>query len=195
MRPTLHRLVAVALSALALVSCSTDAPTAVPHLQQSPPQEASQDLLGLSSLLGMNGLQRTRALAAPITVSKSIGTEGGTLAIPEAGVTVTVPRGALAASTKITMTARAGTLVAYDFAPHGITFAKPLVFSQKLSGTNATLLSAPLLRLGYYSDANLLTKTGGLVSELLGGVVNALSWTFTSNIPHFSGYMVSCGRR
>ena len=195
MRPTLHRLVAVALSALALVSCSTDAPTAVPHLQQSPPQEASQDLLGLSSLLGMNGLQRTRALAAPITVSKSIGTEGGTLAIPEAGVTVTVPRGALAASTKITMTARAGTLVAYDFAPHGITFAKPLVFSQKLIGTNATLLSAPLLRLGYYSDANLLTKTGGLVSELLGGVVNALSWTFTSEIPHFSGYMVSCGRR
>ena len=68
MRPTLHRLLAVALSALALVSCSTDAPTAVPHLQQSPPQEASQDLLGLSSLLGMNGLQRTRALAAPITV-------------------------------------------------------------------------------------------------------------------------------
>jgi len=52
-----------------------------------------------------------------------------------------------------------------------------------------------LLRLGYYSDANLLTKTGGLVSELLGGVVNALSWTFTSEIPHFSGYMVSCGRR
>ena len=195
MRPTLHRLVAIALSALALVSCSTDAPTAVPHLQQSPPQEASQDLLGLSSLLGMNGLQRTRALAAPITVSKSIGPEGGTLAIPEAGVTVTVPRGALAASTKITMTARAGTLVAYDFAPHGITFAKPLVFSQKLSGTNATLLSAPLLRLGYYSDSNLLTKTGGLVSELLGGVVNALSWTFTSTIPHFSGYMVSCGRR
>jgi ZU5 domain-containing protein len=195
MKPTLHRLVAIALSALALVSCSTDAPTAVPHLQQSPPQEASQDLLSLSSLLGVNGLQRTRALAAPITVAELIGPNGGTLTIPEAGVTVTVPRGALAASTKITMTARAGSLVAYDFAPHGITFAKPLVFSQKLSGTNATLLSAPLLRLGYYSDANLLTKSGGLVSELLGGVVNALSWTFTSKIPHFSGYMVSCGRR
>jgi hypothetical protein len=193
MRPT-HRLTAIVLGALALASCSTDAPTAIPHLQQSPPQEASQDLLGLSSLLGVNGLQRTKALAAPITVSKAIGSAGGTLAIPEAGVTVTVPQGALAATTTITMTARAGTLVAYDFAPHGITFAKPLVFSQKLSGTSATLLNAPLLQLGYYSDASLLTKTGGLVSELLGGVVNTLSWTFTSSIPHFSGYMVSCGR-
>jgi hypothetical protein len=195
MKPVLHRVAAIALSALTLVSCSTDLPTALPQLQQSPRKEASSDLLGLTSLLGMNGLQRTRALAVPITVSKAIGRDGGTLAIPEAGVTVTVPTGALSASTKITMTARAGTLVAYDFAPHGITFAKPLVFSQKLSGTNATLLSAPLLRLGYYEDASLLTKTGGVVSQLLGGVVNALSWTFTSSIPHFSGYMVSCGRR
>ena len=92
------------------------------------------------------------------------------------------------------MTARAGTLVAYDFAPHGITFAKPLVFSQQLRGTNATLLSAPFLGLGYYKDASLLTKTGGLVSELLGGAVNTLTWTFTSTIPHFSGYIVTCGR-
>jgi hypothetical protein len=196
MKPAFHRVAAIALSAMALVSCSTDAPTALPNLQQSPPQEASSDLLGgLTSLLGVNGLQRTKALALPITVSKTIGLDGGTLAIPEAGVTVTIPRGALATSTKITMTARAGTLVAYDFAPHGITFAKPLVFSQKLSGTNATLLSAPLLKLGYYADASLLTKTGGVVSQLLGGVVNTLSWTFTSTIPHFSGYMVSCGRR
>jgi hypothetical protein len=193
MKTTLRRLATIALSALAAVSCGTEHPT-LPQLQQSPPTEASSDLLGLTSLLGMNGLQRTKALAAPITVSKSIGSEGGTIAIPEAGVTVTVPRGALAKTTKITMTARAGTLVAYDFEPHGITFAKPLAFSQKLSGTNATLLSAPFLQLGYYQDASLLTKTGGIVSELLGGAVNTLSWTFTSQIGHFSGYMVSCGR-
>lgn len=193
MRPT-HRLAAIIFSAIALVSCSTDSPTAVPHLQQSPPQEASQDLLGLTSLLGVNGLQRTRALAVPITVSKVIGADGGTLTIPEAGVTVTVPRGALAATTNIVMTARAGTLVAYDFAPHGITFAKPLAFSQQLRGTNASLLTAPFLQLGYYKDASLLTKTGGLVSELLGGVVNLATWTFTGSIPHFSGYIVTCGR-
>jgi len=194
MKLTLRRLAALALGALALASCGGEHPT-LPQLQQSAPDAPAADLLGgVTSLVGMNGLQRTTPLAVPITVSKAIGADGGTLAIPEAGVTVTVPRGALAATTTITMTARAGTLVAYDFAPHGITFAKPLVFSQQLRGTNATLLSAPLLRLGYYEDASLLTRTGGLVSELLGGAVNTLTWTFTSTIPHFSGYIVTCGR-
>lgn len=194
MTPRLRRLALLALGAITLVSCGTEHPT-LPQLASSPPAAPAGDLLtGVTSLLDMNGLQRTTALAAPITVSKSIGPDGGTLAIPEAGVTVVVPRGALAATTKITMTARAGSLVAYDFAPHGIVFAKPLVFTQQLRGTNATLLNAPLLQLGYYEDASLLTKTGGLVSELLGGTVNTLTWTFTSSIPHFSGYMVSCGR-
>ena len=196
MRPThLRRLAALALGAITLASCGVEHPT-LPQLQQSSPDAPASDLLGaLTSLIGVNGLQRTTPLAAPITVTKAIGTEGGTLAIPQAGVTVTVPRGALTKTTTITMTARAGNLVAYDFAPHGVVFAKPLVFSQQLRGTNATLLSAPLLSLGYYEDASLLGKTGGLVSELLRGTVNTLSWTFTSSIPHFSGYIVTCGRR
>jgi len=199
MTPTMRRLAALVLGALTLASCGGEHPT-LPRLQQSPPEAPSSDLLGgltsgLTSLLGVNGLQRTTPLAAPITVTKAIGAEGGTLAIPQAGVTVTVPRGALATTTTITMTARAGSLVAYDFAPHGVVFAKPLVFSQQLRGTNATLISAPLLGLGYYEDPSLLGKTGGLVSQLLGGTVNTLSWTFTSTIPHFSGYIVTCGRR
>ena len=191
MRTQLRRLLVVALGAITLTSCGMDHPTAPPQLQPTAPDP----LLGtLTSLLSLDGLQRTRALPAPITVSKSIGIEGGTLAIPEAGVTVVVPRGALSRTTKITMTARAGTLVAYDFAPHGITFAKPLVFTQQLRGTNASLLSAPLLRLGYYSDPSLLGRTSAVVTDLLGGVVNTLSWSFTSKIPHFSGWVVTCGR-
>lgn len=195
MTPTLRRLAALVLGALTVVSCGVEPPT-LPQLQQSPPDAPASDLLGgLTSLIGVNGLQRTSPLAVPITVTKEIGVEGGTLSIPQAGVTVTVPRGALARTTTITMTARAGSLVAYDFAPHGVVFAKPLVFSQQLRGTNATLLGAPLLGLGYYEDPSLLGKTGGLVSELLRGTVNTLSWTFTSSIPHFSGYIVTCGRR
>ena len=194
MRTHLRRLLAVALGAVALTSCGTDHPTALPRLQHEAPAEPQALLGSLTSLLELDGLQRTKALAAPITVTKSIGAEGGTLAIPEAGVTVVVPRGALATTTKITMTARAGTLVAYDFAPHGITFAKPLVFTQQLRGTNASLLNASLLRLGYYADPSLLGKTSAVVSDLLGGVVNTLSWSFTSTIPHFSGWVVTCGR-
>jgi hypothetical protein len=195
MRYPLRRLVALALGAAVLTSCDANRAT-LPRLDQATPEAPSASLLGaLTSLLSVDGLQRTTALAQPITVTKAIGAEGGTLAIPAAGVTVVVPQGALAATTTITMTARAGTLVAYDFAPHGITFAKPLVFTQQLRGTNASLLTAPLLKLGYYSDASLLTQTGGLVSELLGGVVNTLSWSFTSTIPHFSGYVVCSDRR
>lgn len=195
MRFALRRLVAVVLGAAALTSCGADRSTGLPRLEQPTPDAPATTLVGaLTSLVSMNGLQRTTALPAPITVSKAIGADGGTLAIPEAGVTVTIPRGALATTTTVTMTARAGTLAAYDFAPHGLTFAKPLVFTQKLSGTNASLLTAPLLQLGYYSDASLLTKTGALVSELLSGTVDALTRTFTSSIPHFSGYIVTCGR-
>jgi len=188
----------LAAAVVAVASCSTDQPTA-PAVRSAPAAAPSADLLGavsstLNSLVSVDGLQRSAPLAAPITVTRTIGAAGGTLAIPQAGVTVTVPQGALAQETVITMTARAGSLIAYDFAPHGITFAKPLVFTQQLRGTNASVLTAPFLRLGYYKDASLLTQTGALVSELLGGVVNLTSWSFTSVIPHFSGYIVTCGR-
>src|SRR5205085_22044 len=79
----------------------------------------------------------------------------------------------------ITMTARAGYLVAYDFAPHGIIFARPLVFTQRLSGTNATLLSAPFLKLAYYQDPSLLGELTATVSEVISGVSNLLTWTFS----------------
>jgi hypothetical protein len=200
MKTPIRQLAALALS-LFVASCSADnIPSAPPKV--AAPNSGSADLLGtvgsVTSTLGLTpavGLLRIVPLAAPITVSQLIGTGGGTLSIPAAGVTVVIPSGALASATQITMTARAGSLVAYDFAPHGITFAKPLVFSQKLRGTNATLLTAPLLRLAYYSDGGLLGPLGGLVSELISGTVNLLSWTFTAKIQHFSGYMVSCGNQ
>lgn len=201
----LRRAGVLALGLAVATACSSEhatAPAAQPSSRSATvPQAGAQspDLLGtVGSLLGglqlVTGLQRTTPLAAPITVTKTIGLYGGVLAIPQAGVSVIIPYGALTQPTTITMTARAGSLVAYDFAPHGITFAKPLVFTQSLSGTNATLLSAPLLRLAYYTDPSLLGSVTGTVSELIGGVTNLLTWTFTAPIKHFSGYMVSCGR-
>jgi hypothetical protein len=193
-----RRCAMMAASLLFLAGCSGE-PTA-------PAQGAgaSSDLLGglvggvtgvlKSVLVPSIGLQRRTALPEAITVTQTIGSAGGTLRIPAAGVTVTVPAGAVSGPTSFSMTARAGSLVAYDFAPHGITFAKPLVFTQSLSGTNATLLSKAFLELGYYADPSQLNSFGGLVSELTTGVVNLLSWTFTANIKHFSGYMIGCGR-
>ena len=197
---SLRRLGVMAAGLAFLAACSIE-PTNVPSSSLAAPAGApSADLLGgvvgtLSRTLTLvAGVQRTSPLATSITVTRTIGSAGGTLSIPQAGVTVVVPAGALASATVITMTARAGSLIAYDFAPHGITFAKPLVFTQALAGTNATLLSASLMQLGYYPDASLLTSAGGLVSELISGNVNLLDWSFTSSIKHFSGYLMSCGR-
>jgi uncharacterized membrane-anchored protein len=194
MKSTLRRIGLLAAVTL-MVACSGEPATAPASQLSAPPSVPSQDLLGvLSSLQLTPVLQRTTPLASSITVTKIIDATGGTLSIPAAGVTVTVPAGALSSPTVITMTARAGSILAYDFEPHGITFAKPLTFSQSLSGTNATLLNVPFLKLGYYSDPNLLGSVFALVSELINGSTNLLSWTFTAPIKHFSGYVVACGR-
>jgi hypothetical protein len=194
MSRTVRRLGVLAAGLLIAVGCVQDRATAPAAAT------ASHDLLGgtvgtLTSTLGLtsvNGLQRTTPLANDITVVRSIGIQGGTLAIPAAGVTVVIPYGALPQTTSISMTARKGTLVAYDFAPSGITFAVPLTFTQKLAGTNATLLNATSLRLGYYSDPSLLGTTTALVSNIVNGLLNVLDWSFTAPIKHFSGYLVIC---
>jgi len=205
-------LLAVALLFLVSTACGTDsatAPSAPPAPAAAPTLDApgaSQDLLGgliggvvggLTNALGLtstNGVLRIKPLANPITVKKTIGSSGGVLSIPAAGVTVVVPRGALDRDTEITMTARAGQLLAYDFEPHGVTFKVPLVFNQNLNGTNVGLLGPLSLKLGYYSDPSLLGKTTALVSELVQGLTSILTRTFTAPIKHFSGYVVICGR-
>jgi len=201
-------LLAVALLFLVSTACGTDsatAPSAAPAPAAAPTLDApgaSQDLLGglvggLTNALGLtstNGVLRIQPLANPITVTKTIGSSGGVLSIPAAGVTVVVPSGALDRDTEITMTARAGYLLAYDFEPHGVAFNVPLVFSQSLNNTNVGLLGPLSLKLGYYSDPSLLGKTTALVSELVQGLTSILTRTFTAPIKHFSGYVVICGR-
>lgn len=192
---TLRRASVLALGLVLATGCSSEhatAPVARPSAQ-------SADLLGtvestVDALHLVTGLRRTTPLVEPITVAKRIDARGGALIIPEAGVSVIVPPGALEEPTTITMTARAGYLVAYDFSPHGITFDRPLVFTQKLSGTNATILSAQLLQLGYYEDPSLLGEVTATVSELIDGLTNLFTWTFSAPIKHFSGYLVTCGR-
>ena len=211
-------LLSVALLLLLSSACHTDtvaAPTltapvsAIQAPSMQPDGGASQDLLGgllgtvtgtvgaVTNTLGLtnaNGVLRNRPLEQPITVRKTIGRAGGSLSIPDAGITVIVPFGALDRDTEITMTARAGYLLAYDFEPHGVTFNVPLVFRQSLNNTNAGLLSPLALKLGYYEDPSLLGKTTALVSEVIGGVTSILTRTFTAPIKHFSGYIIICGR-
>jgi hypothetical protein len=140
---------------------------------------------------------RTTPLASDQTVTVTIGSEGGTFTVP-GGLKVTVPRGAVASRITFTATALKGDLVAYEFGPHGLKFAKPLVMEQDLRGTSASLLTKLTtsllgLKAGYFADRADLDyryKTAQ-VSELLPIKLNLDLNTARWEVWHFSGYMVS----
>lgn len=143
--------------------------------------------------LAAAGVFRLVPLTQNLAVTKVIGAEGGTISIPAAGLLITVPAGALTAETEISITARTGMLVAYDMKPTGLKFAKKLIFSQQLRGTNAPLTNGSSFQLVSYDDMRALTSRGANVTGLTEGSVDAD--VFTAAISRSSGYIMSCGRR
>lgn len=77
------------------------------------------------------------------SISAVIGPDGGTLSLPGSDFSLEIPSGALAASTAITVIAKAGPHVAYEMLPHGLRFLKPVTAIQGLQNT-----AAPGLRAG-----------------------------------------------
>ena len=181
------------LGLVALGACS-EAPTAP---QDSVP---SASLLGLP-LLGGGGsveahvVHRTVPLATDEVVTKVIGYSGGTIYLPEAGLTVTVPRGAVLRNTTFTVTAPAGDLVGYEFQPHGTVFRKRLKATQRLAGTEIGLLQGILNPpFAAYYEGDLLPVLD--VLEIFGLNISGLFGVATFEIPHFSGYIIATdGRR
>lgn len=152
----------------------------------------------VGSLLGLNDtvvvLQRREPLPAPITVTRTIGYWGGTLAIPEAGLKVYVPQGAVSSSTTFTVTAPAGRAIAYEFGPHGKQFDKPLKFEQDLrvSWLTESQLQHATLQGGYFEDGGLLGDLlRAVVQELLPVLVDTSTMKVRFDIKHFSGYLVA----
>jgi hypothetical protein len=152
---------------------------------------------------------RSTTLSRDISVTQTIGPEGGVISIPSAGLTVTFSPGAVSAPIAITATAYAGNKVAYGFEPHGIQFNAPVVVTQNMTLTtlsnNASALSK--LAAGYTPNgvADLQPDGTALVSEILpvttsitygSGLLNSLLGIRTATasfvIRHFSGYIL-CG--
>jgi hypothetical protein len=163
------------------------------------------NLLGVLGEATMSVVNRTTPLPSEVSVTKVISESGGTIEIPAAGVSVNFPSGALKQATSITVTAYAGSNVAYGFAPHGITFARPVKITQNLKGTTAGGLSLNvLLNLNgaYLPDGeNSISSDGtATVTELLpisislDGILSTLNAKASFSITHFSGYMLSWGR-
>jgi hypothetical protein len=68
-------------------------------------------------------------------VSAVIGPDGGTLSLPGADFSMTIPAGALTEPMTITVVARGGPHVVYDMFPHGLKFLRPVTAVQGLSTT------------------------------------------------------------
>lgn len=185
----------LATLAIAVAGCS-DAPTSAPAAPLTPaiaeaPQGAVLGVLALTPVL-----QRRTPLPADITVRARIGAEGGTIAIPEAGFKVVIPSGAVSAPVDFAVTAVAGRAVAYRMDPHGIRFARPLVASQELRGTEWIGLPLLNMKAGYYKDDSQLNPDRALVQldEVLPLTFDLWNLRVRFNIEHFSGYVVSTGR-
>ena len=152
------------------------------------------------SSLGLAGnadvLTRSRPLASDITVSKEIGPEGGSLELPQTGLTLVVPPGAVMRRITFTVTALGGELVAYEFGPHGSRFPVPLRVTQRIQGVDlGTLDQARTVKAAYFQDRTRLDY--GLrraeIDELLPARLDLGAGRITFQVRHFSGYMVSSG--
>jgi hypothetical protein len=184
---TFLRAFTLCASIFVVAGCS-DLPTAptVDTVQIAPQAGLIDGLLGvvgglvkvvdglLSPLLG-----RSEPLAQDEVVTRTIGRDGGTIRLPNAGLTVTIPRGALSANTSITVRAPAGDLLGYEFAPHGLQFNKPVTLTQEV--TSQQVLNG--LEAIYFEGS---VQPVVEVLEVL--PVSTTRATATWRIEHFSGY-------
>ena len=138
-------------------------------------------------------LRRRAPLDSDITVTATVGYAGGTLSIPAAGLTVTIPTGALIFNTKISVTALHGKFVAYQFGPHGQFFLKRITVEQSLTDTYS-VNNAPQYRGAYFnSDPSSWQDLLVSVLELITTTVDFNANVAQFGVIHFSGYLMSSG--
>jgi hypothetical protein len=165
------------------------------QLSQQAPGSSSKDKHGLQ----LRALWWDKKHNKQVRVSKTIGELGGTISIPETGLTMVFPAGAVASSLQITITADED-YVAYKMDPAGTTFLQDVVVTQSLSTTELkghTLRSE--LFAAYIADDRLklsgkvpvleIEPSHTIFSTILPRVPIAHVWT----IRHFSRYMLASG--
>jgi hypothetical protein len=132
------------------------------------------------------------------TVSANIGKDGGTLEIPGSDFTITFPKGALRTSTKITITSDASGYVTYDMQPHGLSFDKPVIVTQRLRSTSVYGTSKALNSFCAYFSKDLKDLSGILKAleieqTTIFGTPDGKAEVQTWQLNHFSRYMLASG--
>ncbi len=194
---TLARTAAAALLALALSACGADPVSPTPDVQVSPEASAAVSFVSTDPTVA-EGIRRDVPLAKPVTAGAYIGLLGGSVTVPGTGLRLIVPPAAVLKRTYFKVTALPGRLVAYEFEPHGARFVLPLTFEQNLNGTNwrEEVAAGRKIEVVYFRDVTqLLPLVGALVNEILPALLDPNKAVVRSSIWHFSGYMVSSGRK
>ena len=203
-RSKLFRSLPVILSLLVIASCSDSGVSSVTGPAESADQGALPAGPGLSgSPIDATGLELRAAWWSnehtnQVRVSKTIGALGGIISIPETGLTVSFPAGAVTAPITITITADQD-YVAYKMEPTGTKFLKDVTVTQSLAATEFGL--RPLrtqLFAAYIADdsVNLSGKVPVLElepSETIFSLLPLIPQAHVWIIRHFSRYMLSSG--
>lgn len=207
LRSGLVRSLAVVVGAFIIASCSEagiSAPLAPAKTIAAPASEqfAAQGLIGAvtdATHLKLRAVWWRKNKQNTVTVSKTIDQSGGTISIPETGLTISFPAGAVAAPIKITVTSD-DKYVAYKMEPSGTRFLKDVTVTQLLSPT--ALSGSPLrtqLYAAYIADDKL--NLSGVVKALEIEPSTTVFPSSSSLIPeaqvwvirHFSRYMLASG--
>jgi hypothetical protein len=136
-----------------------------------------------------------------LSVSALVGPDGGSLTLPGADLLISIPAGALAKPTTITVIARAGMYVAYDMYPHGLKFLRPVTAVQGLgtiAGYGTSTVSS--VRTAYLATGNERISAKGFASaaELPAATTyfygaRPIAETHEWILNHFSRYILVSG--
>lgn len=151
------------------------------------------------SALRLRAVSWKQPLDVPVAVSQTIDQSGGTISIPQTGLTVEFPAGAVSSPVTITVTADQQ-YVAYKMEPAGTQFEKDVRVTQLLNTTSVSGLSlGSALYAAYIADdgvdlSGLLSvleiRPSTTIFSLLSPLVpQSEVWT----IRHFSRYILASG--
>ena len=179
----------------AMVACFAVSSCSDPSIPVSPRNDATNLISGPTR---MNVVTWDTAVTTAQSASAVIGFFGGQISIPSLGLTVTVPALAVTTPTTITVTAVPGSVVAYEFEPHGLQFNVPVIVSQRLNGTSASQpngIIPGVLYGGYFADVSAINQLNAtsLVDEILRVSIDRMLGSATFSVVHFSGYLLASG--
>jgi len=151
------------------------------------------------SALRLRAVSWQQPLDAPVAVSQTIDESGGTISIPQTGLTMEFPAGAVSSPLTVTVTADQQ-YVAYTMEPAGTQFVKDVRVTQLLNMTSISGLSlGSALYAAYIADDGV--DLGGILSVLEIRPSNTIFSLLSPLLPqsevftisHFSRYILASG--